>query len=98
MRNNESAPYRVLQGTNQNVTVAGTSAATANALGADTRVVRLAATTACYIAIGTTPTATTSNPILPAGAVDYVIVEPSDKIAALQVSTGGVLSVTECSK
>ena len=98
MRNNESSPYRVLQGTNQNITVAGTSAATSNAFGADTRVVRLAATTACYISIGSSPTATSANAILPANTVDYIIVEPSDKIAALQVSAGGALSVTECSK
>ena len=91
-------PFRVLEGTNQNITVAGTSAATTNAFSNGAVVLRLATTTDCYIAVGASPTATTSHAILPAGTIDHILVEPSEKVAALQVTAGGVLSVTECSR
>ena len=95
---NKIPPFRVLEGTNQNVTVAGTSAATAAAMSADATVVRLASTTDCYVAVGTTPTATTSDVVILAGFPEYFLIEPSDKVAALQVTAGGTLSVTECSR
>lgn len=81
--------------TNQNITVAGTSAATSNAMGSQTFKIRIATTTDAYFAIGPTPTATTSDPVLPAGTVDYVKINPGEKVAALQVTAGGVFSVGE---
>lgn len=96
MRNNQ-APFRL--GTTQVVAIGASSAVTTNAFGADTRLIRLAATGDCHFAIGDAPTATTSHPILPAGTVDYFIVDPSDKVAAIQADAStGSLSVTEVSK
>lgn len=91
-------PFRVLEGTTQNVTVSGTSAATSNAFSSDATVIRVASTTNCYVTVAATPTATTSHTIVLAGHPEYFLVEPSEKLAALQVSGGGVLSVTECSR
>lgn len=93
MRQYES-PYRL--GTTQAVTVAATSAATAATVGA--RLIRVASTTDCHIAFGAAPTATTSSPLLPAGVVEYIIVEPSYKVAAIQNAAGGTLTVTALDK
>lgn len=92
----ESSPFRF--GTVQVVTVSAVSAATSNAFGAQTRVIRVASTTDCHIKIGDAPTATTSDHVLPAGVVEYIVVDPSDKLAAIQVAGGGSLSVTELTK
>ena len=81
--------------TNQNVTTSGTSAVITNATGTQIRILRLAATADTYIAIGAAPTATTSDLIIPAGTIDYINVPASTKVAGLQVSGAGVLSVTE---
>jgi hypothetical protein len=71
------------------------SAAASNAFAANTKVVRVVATTDCFFAISANPTATTSNVYLPAGAVEYVRVNPSDKISAIRRSQDGTLYVTE---
>lgn len=71
------------------------SAAASNAFGANTRVVRITATTDCFVAISANPTATTSSVYLPAGVVEYVRVNPSDKISAIRRAADGTLYVTE---
>lgn len=83
--------------TTQNVAFTGTSARTTNAIGNFIQVVRLVATQACYVRVGnSTVAATTADFLLPANTVDYIIVDPGSFIAAIQVSAGGTLSVTEC--
>jgi hypothetical protein len=42
-----------------------------------------------------TPTATTSDALMPADWVDYLTVTPGQRIAVLQAGTAGLLSVTE---
>ena len=80
-------------GTTQNVTISGTSAATSSTVGSP--FVRLACTSACYVVFDSSPTATTSHMLLNAGTVGEVFkCSPTDKVAGIQESAGGVLSVT----
>lgn len=84
--------------TTQTVTISGTSAATTNALNKNTVVIRVLATTNCFINIGTgTPTATTSGLPLMASVPEYFRVDGSQtlKVAGIQMSAGGSLYVTE---
>lgn len=84
--------------TTQTVTISGTSTATANALSKNTVVIRVLATTACFINIGTgIPTATTSGTPLPANVPEYFRVNGYEtvKVAVIQLSSGGALYVTE---
>jgi hypothetical protein len=78
----------------QNVSYTG-SAAASDAFLAGTRVVRLVATTDCFVAISANPTATTSTIYLPQGVVEYVRVNAGDKISAIRRSQDGTLNVTE---
>lgn len=87
--------YRL--GTTQTVTTSGTSAATSNAFAAGTQVIRVVCTEACHIKLAGTPTATTSDPLLPANTVEYFVAAPGEKLAAIQVDTAGTLRVTEMS-
>jgi len=82
----------------QTVTTSGTTAATTNAVDAQTRVVRLKATQDMHITFGRTPTATTADPLLSAGETEYIDITPLDKVAAIQSSTAGILYVTEVTK
>lgn len=80
-------------GSTQNVTISGTSAVTSNAVGSP--FVRLASTTNCYVAFGTGPTATTSDMLVATSNKGEVFkINPNWKVAGIQVSAGGVLSVT----
>lgn len=84
--------------TTQTVTISGTSAATANALSKETVVIRVLATTACFIRIGTgTPTATTADTPISANIPEYFRVNGYEtiKVAGIQSSAGGSLYVTE---
>ena len=56
---------------------------------------RVVCTTAAYIVIGTTPTATTSDTYMSAGAAEYFTVTPGQKVAAVRVASDGTLNVTE---
>jgi hypothetical protein len=87
-----------IPGVTQNFATSGTSAATTNAVGSGTTVVRISVTQDTYIAIGPTPTAGTQNMLIPGGGVEFIAVNAGiDKVAAVQVSTAGVVSVTELS-
>lgn len=79
----------------QKVSVAAASAATTNAFAATTCLVRVAVSTDCYITFATVPVATTSMTFLPAGSVEYFLVEPSTKAAFIRNSADGVATVTE---
>jgi len=83
-------------GTNTTFTLSGSSQATA-AFGAQTYQVRVAtAGQPAFIRIGDgTPTATASDPVVPASWVEYFTVTPGQKLACLQAGTAGTLSVTE---
>lgn len=88
-------------GVSQNVTVAASSAATANAFGANTSEIRVVSTTNCWAKIGDgTPTAAAAanNFYLPAGVVEYFHVTPGQRIAVIQDSAGGTLNVSEMTR
>lgn len=79
----------------QTVSISGTSAATSNAVGSETRVIRIIATTACHYIIGASPTATTSDTYLPANTFEYIKINPGEKIAFIQNAASGTAYVTE---
>jgi len=88
----------LLPSTTQTVTISGTSAATTNALSKNIVVIRVLATSACFINIGTgTPTATSSGTPIPANVPEYFRVNGNEtiKVAVIQISSGGALYVTE---
>lgn len=95
------------QGASQNVAYAssGGASAASSAFGSQTYAIRvsapgsLSATVGVRIQVGDgTPTATATSPLLPANWVEYIIVTPGQKIAALSNdSVSGNLSVTELS-
>ena len=82
---------------NENVAFTGT-AGTSAAFASGIHVIRIVATQACYYAIGSAPTATTSDTYLPANEVEYLIVNPGQKVSFVQVSSGGTASVSQMSK
>ena len=88
--------YRPL-GVTQTVTVSGTTAATSTALNAQCRVVQLVSTENCYVLPGSgTPTATAVNGMfILKDWPHYINVSGGEKIAAIQVSAGGTLYVSE---
>ncbi len=89
-------PYK--PSTHQSVAYTGTAGTISNATGSMTQVIRVVATSACYIAIGSSPTATTSDIYLPAAVPEYFVVPPSSKVSAIQASAGGTLHVTEMTR
>lgn len=91
-----SVPFK--PGTTQVVAYTGTAGTIANAIGSGVQVIRVWVSTAGYIAIGASPTATTSDIPMPAGTPEYFIVPPGAKVSAIQASSGGNLYVTEMSR
>lgn len=72
------------------------SAAVTNPFGAQTYGIRLSATTACRYVVGDgSPTAVATSAYLPANWVEVVQCNPGQKIAVIQETAGGKLSVTE---
>jgi hypothetical protein len=87
--------YRL--GANEIVTVTSTSAANTTAFQPGTNAVRLVATKTCHIKFSGSPTATTSDAMLPPNVPEYFVVTPGQKVAAVRTTTSGLLSVTEVS-
>lgn len=67
-------------------------------VGAGCNVVRVTCTTAAFIAFGTAPVATANDVPMQAGVPEYFICSPNSKVSAVQVASGGNLSVVECTK
>ena len=80
-------------GTHQSVSYTGTAGTISNAVSSP--VVRILCTSNAYVAIGTSPTATTSDVYVAAGVAEVIAVEPGHKVSAVQVSGSGSLHVTE---
>jgi hypothetical protein len=66
----------------QAVDITGTSTQSA-AFNASTRLVRLCADASCSIKFGVSPTATLTSKFLAAGAAEYFIVTPGQKVAVI---------------
>ena len=84
-------PWRL--STHQSVGYTGTAGTITNAVGGQTRIVRVVMTTAGYVAIGST--ATTSSAYMPADIPDYFKINPGERVSAIQLSSGGTLHITE---
>lgn len=69
----------------QQITIAGTSAASA-AFGKATKMIRVHAETAVRFAIGAAPVASATSPRIPAGGTEYFGVIPGLKIAVISTS------------
>ncbi|HZO44966.1 MAG TPA: hypothetical protein VFB68_03695 [Xanthobacteraceae bacterium] len=82
-------------GTHQSVAYTRTAGTIANAFGAGTWAVRVVCTTAAFVKIGSSPTATSGDVYLPADKPEIFIVNPGEKASAIQVASGGTLHVTE---
>jgi hypothetical protein len=81
--------------THQSVAYTGTAGTIANPIGTQARKVRVVVTTAAYVKIGKSPTATTSDPYMPANWPETFIVNPGEQVSAIQVLSNGTLHVTE---
>lgn len=85
-------------GTSQDVAI-GASSAQSTAIGTagdkPKKLVRIAATTACRILVGTNPTATTTSTLLFANSAEFIWLTPGYKIAVLQETAAGKLNITE---
>lgn len=87
--------YRL--GSTQTAAYTSASASVSSGFATGTQVVRVSATTGCYIKFGSSPSATTSDAYLKGGEPEYFVVTPGQKVAAIRTSTNGTLTVTECS-
>jgi hypothetical protein len=95
MAGNPSLQTTYRQGTHQKVAFTGTAGTIANGFGAQTKTVRVIVTSAAYVKIGNSPTATSSDMYMAANVPEYFTVSPGQKASAVQVSAGGDLHVTE---
>lgn len=80
--------------TTQAVAYTGT-AASSSAFGTQTYQVRVVANSACHILVGASPSAATSDPFLPANFVEYLQVNPGEKISAIRAASGGLVTATD---
>lgn len=93
----DAATGAVRYGATQTIAFTSTSVANTTAFQAGTRLVRVIASTACHLAIGGSPTATTNSPKLPANTEALLVVNPGEKIALIRTTTSGTGWVTEVS-
>jgi hypothetical protein len=71
------------------------STAIANAFGPETYQIRIAADSACCYRIGDgAQTATVADVFLPANTVEYVTVNPGQRISAIAAATNGLVTST----
>ncbi|RTE91906.1 hypothetical protein [Bradyrhizobium sp. LVM 105] len=84
-------------GTHQSKAYTGTAGTIDNAISTGVQKVRVVVTSAAYIKIGSSPTATTSDVYMAADAPEYFTIRSGEKVSAIQVSAGGTLHVTEVS-
>jgi hypothetical protein len=67
----------------QTITISGASTQVTNKFNAKTAMIRVHTDSICSIAIGSNPTANTTNMRLPANAIEYFSVSPNMLIAAI---------------
>jgi hypothetical protein len=84
----------------QTVITSSASSQQSSAFGAQTYCVRLAcsgstATVGVYYSIGFNPTATANSPRLNAGNVEYIGVNPGEKVAILEDTSALKVTITE---
>ena len=95
-----AAPYgggafqAIVPGTSQTVAYTGT-AAQSSAFQLTTTLIRVIASTDCYLRFGSNPTATTSDMLLLANIPEYFGVTPGEKVSAIRSTASGTLYITE---
>lgn len=86
-------------GTQNTQVLAAGASSTAISTPVTAKHIRIATTAAIYVnfGVGSAPTATTSNLVIPAGFVETFTLEVglNNYVAVLQVTTAGVVSITE---
>ena len=81
---------------NYAITSSTSTSANANVFTSSTTIARVATTTDIYVAIGANVNATSANAILPAGKVEFFIVNGGiDQVSVLAVTAAGKVSVSE---
>jgi len=83
-------------GTTQTIAYDGTIPIT-NAFGAQTRMIKIVSNSASHYHLyetGGTATATTADPYLPAHWIEYIMVNPGQKISAIKAATNGLVTTT----
>lgn len=70
------------------------SAAASQALDSQVRLLRVWATTDCFVVVGNNPTADNGDMPLAAKVAEYIPINEGDKISAIQISGSGNLHVT----
>lgn len=81
-------------GVTQSITTSGSSQSFAP-FSANVAIVRVATSQDIFLQVGVSPVATTSSMLLPGGAIEFFAVEPGQSIAVLQITTAGIVTVTE---
>lgn len=87
------SPWRPIAGSGQNIVIGASSVQATNAVGDNAQAIQISSTGNCHVAIGTNPTATSSDMLVKASDPPLVIrVTPGEKIAAIQdgASTGNL--------
>lgn len=87
------APWRPIAGTGQNITLGGSSVQSSafDASGESAQAVQISSTGNCHVAVGTNPTAATTDMLVKASDPPLVVrIAPGEKIAVIQdgASTG----------
>lgn len=95
MAGNTALQTTYRQGAHQKVAYTGTAGTIASGISTFVRTIRVIVTSAAYVKIGDSPTATTSDMYMAANVPEYFTVSPGQKVSAVQASAGGDLHVTE---
>jgi hypothetical protein len=86
----------IYPGRTQTIAIGASSVQASLAMAAGTTCVQLCATVACFVAVGSNPTAaSTTSMYIPANFPVLMAVNPNDKIAAIQSTGPGSLYITE---
>lgn len=90
------SPPRAIPGTGQNLTV-GAASVSSTAVGSETHMVRLSATTNCHVRTGNgTVTAVATDMLVKTTDGPLIIgIGPGDKIAVIEDSAAGTLNIVE---
>jgi hypothetical protein len=84
-----------LLGTHQSAAYTATAGTITTAITDGVNKIRVICTSAAYVKIGNSPTATSSDVYMAADSPEYFTIKPGMKVSAIQVSAGGTLHVTE---
>lgn len=84
----------ISQGASQIIAYTGAAAQSA-AFATGVTILRVFATTDCFLEFGANPTATSGSMFLPGGFIEYFEVRPGDKLSVIRSTISGTLYMTE---